>query len=1251
MAIKFQCSNPECGKRLKMPDISAGRKSKCPECGTANVVADVTPQPESESSVRARSTVAMTSHEPDDPEAIAALVDRMADRFERKWKRGKTPSIEEFLGELQGPARVALLHELIRIDLEYQWRTGDQRKVESYGREFPELYGADASFPQDLRMFGQKVAAKYAVEPGAEETAVAEATTSVRGSTTLRCPYCQGQVTVERGGDTEVTCPNCDSPFRWDPVTSGASAPVALPDAIGKFKVLELLGRGGFGIVYKAHDPELDRMVAVKVPRSSTFSSSEEERRFLREASSAAQLKHPGIVEVFHIAGEGGTPYIVSEYVEGLDLAQILSGRRMTFRRSAELLARVAEAVDYAHQHKVIHRDIKPSNILIDGEGRPHVTDFGLARREDEETTVTLEGQVLGTPAYMSPEQATGETDVMDSRTDIYSLGVMFYELLTGEVPFRGSKRMMIHQLLNDEPRSPSRLNERIPLDLETICLKAMSKSPNRRYPSAGEMAEDLQRFLRGEPINARPVGPSERFRRWCARNPLVAGLGAAVLLLMMAMTAGATIAALRIASERDAKEQAFLSREEAWRVQRQRALEASEAMAQESLLAAEAGRWEEAQTRARSAQRLAPDGPWGEYAFGMVAWKRTDFQTAEEHFRKAQEIDTGHEPSKAALLQVLDESDLTGDAAKLVAEDPEQQSWQALRSAAETLYGARRFREAESAYTRALKLLEHPKGVPDTDDWGKLLGAADRFLVSALFPEARAACERALQALDAKGAKSPSARSRAKQKLAEAERGLKEVWQELAEMRDEAAAWVECEGFYESICELPPDEQGRRVTAKLSRLHGAAFNVAWNVEDGALTELRFQSRKSSLRHLQPFRGLRLERLDVSITQVVELQPLQGMPLKELDCSRSRVRDLSPLRGMPLESLNCSGTEVADLGSLAGLKLAALDCSATKVTDLSPLKGMSLRSLNVSSTEVSDLAPLRGMALTSLGCNHTRVTDWTPLKGMPLQELDAAHMLGFTPSVIEGMPLRKLQVCGVSQKDLSIFAEMPLEMLSINKGSVTDLGPLKDLALRTFYVTGMPDLEDLSGLRGMPLEVLLITQTPVRDFGPLKGMKLRHLSCPQTGLSDLTPLEGMPLTCVSISGTRVSDLSPLAGMKLTTFNCSGTEVSDISVLRGMPLNHIDISGTRVSDLSPLSGMKPTSLKCSNTPVSDISALREMPLHHLHLDGTRVTDLTPLEENRRPFQTLSLPQRKQLTPASLELIVKWRKMGYRITCED
>ncbi len=308
------------------------------------------------------------------------------------------------------------------------------------------------------------------------------------------------------------------------------------PRTFSHYELLEIMGEGQFGIVWRAKDQRLERIVALKLPHLADW---DEHARtmFLREARAAATLEHPHIVRVHGIDQEEDQLGIVSQFIEGQTLFHLMQGRRLTFAETSQMLVTIAEAVHHAHEAGVIHRDLKPSNILVDLEGQPHVSDFGLAKWSGDQVTLTNPGLVLGTPAYMSPEQACGDSHTVDRRSDVYSLGVLLYEMLTGKPPFEGDSTLLLHQIQRQEPRPPRSLNAAIPRDLETIGLKCLAKAPEDRYSTAQELADDLRRFLVGEPITARSVSVAEHCVSWARRNRILAtSLAVAAVSTMVAI-------------------------------------------------------------------------------------------------------------------------------------------------------------------------------------------------------------------------------------------------------------------------------------------------------------------------------------------------------------------------------------------------------------------------------------------------------------------------------------------------------------------------------------------------------------------------------------------------------------------------------------------------------------------------------------------------------------------------------------------
>jgi WD40 repeat protein len=413
-------------------------------------------------------------------------------RFEEHRLAGGGDPLEDFLPDADADADsfAATLEELVCIDLEVRFKAGDAPPptLDEYAARFPQL--------------------------------------------------AEGEVAERLGHE-----------IAWLNSRYGGGAHPEAGEQLGRYRLEECVGRGAFAEVWRARDDELRREVAVKLPRRELAGDPTVVGRLLREARSAARLHHPSIVPVYEASEEDGRPYVVSEFVDGPTLATVLAERSVEPDRAAAIAERLAEALEYAHQCGVVHRDVKPGNVLLAPDGRPVLTDFGLAQLSEAEAVLTRHGDVLGTPGYMSPEQARGETDSVDERSDVYSLGVVLYEMLAGRTPFAGRRSAsVLYAVVHDDPPPPGDARP-VPDDLETVCLKAMAKEPRRRYASAGEFAADLRRYLAREPVRARRRGPFSRLALWARRNPALAATLVGSLVLIAAVSG---VAAQRVLAERD---------------------------------------------------------------------------------------------------------------------------------------------------------------------------------------------------------------------------------------------------------------------------------------------------------------------------------------------------------------------------------------------------------------------------------------------------------------------------------------------------------------------------------------------------------------------------------------------------------------------------------------------------------------------------------------------------------------------------
>jgi tetratricopeptide (TPR) repeat protein len=456
--------------------------------------------------------------------SVARNVDAVCDRFERAHRAGQRPRVRDFLAGAPAAEYPILLRELLALDLAYRRRAGDAPTPDEYLCQFPDHAGLIGA------VFGEAV-------PGPPDSPPLPAGRRPSGGAAL-----PGSETTEDAGEGEKA-----TPVRLPGTDTGTEKPGRAvgpgpgPEVPG-YEILGDLGRGGMGVVYKARQVALKRPVALKMLLNGTHLDPERLDRFRAEAETVARLQHPNIVQVYEVGELDGWPFFSLELVEGGSLDRKLAGAPLQVRDAATLLETLARAMHHAHQRGLVHRDLKPANVLLAADGTPKITDFGLAKQLDADAGRTHSGAVVGTPSYMAPEQAEGKNREVGPAADVYALGAILYECLTGRPPFRGATVLeTLDQVRTWEPVPPSRLQPGVPRDLETVCLKCLRKEPARRYASALDLAEDLRRFLAGEPVRARPTPAWERALKWARRRPAAAAL----LAVMVAALAGSVAGSL----------------------------------------------------------------------------------------------------------------------------------------------------------------------------------------------------------------------------------------------------------------------------------------------------------------------------------------------------------------------------------------------------------------------------------------------------------------------------------------------------------------------------------------------------------------------------------------------------------------------------------------------------------------------------------------------------------------------------------
>jgi serine/threonine protein kinase/Leucine-rich repeat (LRR) protein len=794
--------------------------------------------------------------------------------------------------------------------------------------------------------------------------------------------------------------------------TMGEDAP---PDAekivpritrIGDYEVIEELGRGGMGVVYKARQCSLNRIVAIKMILAANFASKVQQLRFFREAELIASLRHPNIVAIYEIGEYEGQPFYSMDFIEGKSLKDMIKVNALAWSEAARFAKVIAEAMQVAHDHGVIHRDLKPQNILVDHLRNLHVADFGLARDLNSDQGLTMTGAVIGTPNYMSPEQSSGSGEMVPA-TDVFAIGAVLYEMLTALMPFRGgSVSEVLENVRSYDPIAPRRINPSIPKDLNTVCLKCLQKEPGHRYQTAKELAEDLDRVLRDIPIRAKPISATERGWRWCKRNRALASvIGGTTAIIVL----GTVTAFVVLNGEKNQATEALSN----LRGTAPTFYDQARALVDEQ-------KFEDALVKINYAISLVPEEPEYHNLKGNILQTLLRLPEAAQEYRQV----VATKPDYPWARQNLDLCETI------------------LReNAGQTRLNPQSLAELTEALSRQGRSAEALKLAPQS-------GLEQKYRYDEAFAKLKAALKFSV----------------AETKQYEARLNMDNNSQfsldlsnlpvsDLAPFQGMALESLNL-SFCSGVSDLGPlkgmllKELRIRNTgvSDLSPLHGMALSV-----------LEITSTKVS--DLGPLMGIPLKELRMHGAGTSDLSPLHGMPLSNLDISGTKVSDLSPLHGTALSDLDISGTKVSDLSPLRGMPLNKLVAYGSPISDLSALAGMPLAYLDLHSDgNITEITPLTGMPLKEIvlaGC--LKLSDFRPLAGLPLERLILCGTGFDDTNLLKGMPLKTLDLYETNVRDVTALGGLSqLEVLVIPKGSqnieaLRGLPNLKRLSFATRY--------------------------------------------------------------------------------------------------------------------------------------------------------------------------------------------------------